>query len=104
MRQASFLASANGDLRKLRIYLTEASGSRAVSRRFVSRLKAYCHHLATLPFQMGVSRVDLAPDLRSAVFESYVIFFRYAEDRLEIINILEGHRDIPEYFSTANPE
>jgi toxin ParE1/3/4 len=53
---------------------------------------------------MGVSRVDLAPDLRSAVFENYVIFFRYAEDRFEVVNILEGHRDIPEYFSPSTPE
>ena len=53
---------------------------------------------------MGVSRSDLAPDLRSAVFENYVIFFRYIEDRFEVINILEGHRDIPNYFSTSEPE
>jgi toxin ParE1/3/4 len=53
---------------------------------------------------MGVSRLELAPDLRSTVFQNYVIFFRYVEDRLEIINILEGHLDIPDYFSTTNPE
>jgi hypothetical protein len=47
---------------------------------------------------MGVSSSDLAPELRSTVFQNYVIFFRYVEDRLEIINILEGHRDIPENF------
>ena len=41
---------------------------------------------------MGVSRPDLAVDLRSAAFEDYVIFFRYAEDRFEVVNIVEGHR------------
>ena len=64
------------------IYLAEAGGSMNISRRFILRIRAHCDHLASLPFQMGISRVELAPDLRSAVFENYVIFFRYAEDRL----------------------
>jgi len=53
---------------------------------------------------MGVSRPDLAVDLRSAAFEDYVIFFRYAEDRFEVVNIVEGHRYMIGYFSTAVPE
>jgi hypothetical protein len=31
-------------------------------------------------------------------FVSYVIFFRYIEDVLEIVNVIEGHRDIPTLF------
>jgi plasmid stabilization system protein ParE len=53
---------------------------------------------------VGVTGVELAPDLRSTAFRNYVLFFRYAEDRLAIIDILEGHRDIPDYFYTADPE
>jgi toxin ParE1/3/4 len=28
----------------------------------------------------------------------YVIFFRYEADRFEVLNILEGHRDIDAHF------
>ncbi len=37
--------------------------------------------------------------LRGIAFEAYVIFFRYAGDVLEIVNVLEGHRDIEGYYS-----
>ena len=70
----------------------------------MQKLAAHCDHLASLPFQIGKSRSELRPGLRSSVFEVYVILFQYHEDRLEVVNILEGHRDIPELFSQAKPE
>ena len=30
--------------------------------------------------------------------KGYVIFFRYADHRFEVVNILEGHRDIEAFF------
>jgi len=33
-----------------------------------------------------------------------VIFFRYRDDMLEVVNILEGHRDIDAFFSDGAPE
>ena len=34
-----------------------------------------------------------------------MIFFRYRDDVLEVINVLEGHRDIDAFFSEgARPE
>jgi hypothetical protein len=32
----------------------------------------------------------------------FIIFFRYLPDTFEVVNILEGHRDLPAYF-TENP-
>jgi toxin ParE1/3/4 len=52
---------------------------------------------------MGRPRPELRPDLRSHPFKSYVIFFRYLEDTLEIVNILEGHRDIDTFFGNELP-
>jgi toxin ParE1/3/4 len=43
-------------------------------------------------------RPELRPDLRSHHFETYVIFFRYVGDVLEVVNVLEGHRDIEAFF------
>jgi len=36
--------------------------------------------------------------MRSFPYKGYVIFFRYVADRFEVVNILEGHRDIEAFF------
>jgi plasmid stabilization system protein ParE len=48
---------------------------------------------------MGTERPDLGPEVRSSAFEAYVVFFRYRGDHFEVVNIIEGHRDMPGYFS-----
>ncbi|MNY77174.1 hypothetical protein D3C86_2169900 [compost metagenome] len=47
---------------------------------------------------MGRPRPELRPDIRSFAVRRYVIFFRYIDDVFEVVNILEGHRDIDRYF------
>lgn len=47
---------------------------------------------------MGRLRPELRADIRSHAYRGYVIFFRYAGDVLEVVNILEGSRDIDGYF------
>jgi toxin ParE1/3/4 len=37
---------------------------------------------------------ELRPDIRSFPFKGYLILFRYVGDTFEVINIIEGHRDI----------
>ena len=36
--------------------------------------------------------------MRSFAFKGYVIFFRYEDDRFEVVNVLEGHRDVIAHF------
>ncbi len=36
--------------------------------------------------------------MRSFAFRGYVIFFRYDNDRFEVINVLEGSQDFDSYF------
>lgn len=53
---------------------------------------------------MGQARPDLPVAMRSSTYDNYVILFRYAGSRFEVVNIIEGHRDIPAYFSeTTEP-
>jgi plasmid stabilization system protein ParE len=61
-------------------------------------LIAQCEHLAALSGTMGRSRDDLRPGLRSFPFRGFIIFFQYAEDRLEIVNILSGRRDLESHI------
>jgi toxin ParE1/3/4 len=98
VRRALFLASVERDLRAIFAYIAEASGSISVGREFVRQLRDHCHKLANLPGTLGRDRPEVMPGVRSIAYRNYVIFFRYADDRFEVIDILEGHRDIAIFF------
>jgi toxin ParE1/3/4 len=84
-------------------YIADASGNAETARRFTADIEAQCANLARLPGTLGRARAELRPDLRSAPFRGYVIFFRYLDDNvLEIVRIIEGHRDIPAQFGKAD--
>jgi plasmid stabilization system protein ParE len=103
LRRLTYLRSASQDLIGIQDYLTRESGSLASATGFVSRLRAQCAKLAGLPGTLGQARPELHPEIRSTSFRGYVIFFRYRGDRLEIVNILEGHRDIEAHFEERPP-
>jgi toxin ParE1/3/4 len=104
VRRLVYLAAAQRDLLSILDYITRESTSAAVGLAFAERLQAQCAKLAFLPGTLGRARPELLPDLRSSAFGSYVIFFRYRDDMLEVVNILEGHRDIDAFFSDGAPE
>ena len=94
MPRLSFTASAKADLESIATYIAEQSGSRATAERFTAELRRKCADLAAAPIRMGRARNELRSGLRSHPYKSYVIFFCYAGDALEIVNVIEGHRDI----------
>jgi toxin ParE1/3/4 len=93
-----YRAAARSDLGQIYHYIRDRSGNGEVARRFVQELRNKCAQLAAAPIQMGRSRADLRPGLRSHAYKSYVIFFRYVGDVLEIMRVIESHRDIPPLF------
>ena len=99
MPRLRYLPAARRDLRNIYRYLAETSGSAVIARRFTEAIERKCKELASLPGTLGRSRPELRPGLRSAVHRSYVIFFRYVGDRFEVVNILEGHRDLERHFA-----
>ena len=103
MRRLVYLATAERDLLSILEYITRESGSVAIGVAFTERLQAHCAKLAALPGTLGRARPELRPDIRSSAFGNYVIFFRYRDDALEMVNILEGHRDIDAFFSKEDP-
>ena len=98
MRRATFLASVRNDLLAILTYIADESGSVAVGDAFVRKLRAKCHKLAALQNTMGRGRPELPAGIRSFPYMGYVIFFRYVGERFEVVNILEGHRDVDSYF------
>jgi plasmid stabilization system protein ParE len=89
-----YLSSARQDFRDILRYLTQQSRDRAIARAFVDRLQAQCRRLASLPGTLGRARPELHTDLRSFPYRGYVIFFRYGAGTFEVVNVLEGHRDV----------
>jgi toxin ParE1/3/4 len=93
-----YSATARTDLAQIYRYIREQSGSGSVALRFVQQLRGKCVELAEAPFQMGRARPELRADLRSHSYRNYLIFFRYIGDVIEIVNVLEAHRDIGAFF------
>jgi toxin ParE1/3/4 len=101
-RRLRYLRSAKSDLVDIFSYIARESGSLAIGRQFVGQLREQCRKLGRLPGTLGHSRPELRPDVRSFPFRGYIIFFRYTEDAVEIINILEGHRDVRTHFGEGD--
>jgi plasmid stabilization system protein ParE len=99
LRKLIYLASVRADLLAILTHIAVTSGSVAVAEGFVGQLRTRCRGLASKPGILGRPRTELRPDLRSVAHKGYVIFFRYVEDRIEVVDILEGHRDIDALFA-----
>lgn len=103
IRRATFLRRANRDINQIAEWVAEEARSRRVGEEFAARLRARCHHLATLPGTLGASRDELGADLRGVPWRGYLILFRYLDDRLQVVRILHGMRDLPNLV-TQEPE
>lgn len=102
MRRLVYLASAQRDLISILEYIARESGSLRLASGFVGQLRQQCVKLASLSATLGRPRPELRPDIRSFPFKGYVIFFRYSDDTFEVVNILEGHRDIDSAFADSD--
>ncbi len=98
MARLRYSAAAKDDIASIAEYIARESANRSIAERFAGELRGKCRDLAASPIQMGRPRTELRRDLRSHPYKNYVIFFRYLGDVLEIVHIIEGHRDIEALF------
>ena len=98
MRRLSYTAAARRNLEAILRYIARQSRSVEAAEDFAAQLLKKCDHLASLPGTIGRSRPELGDGIRSISFKGYLIFFRYLGDTLEVLNVLEGHRDIERFF------
>ena len=83
------------DLYEIGLYI--AQDSLAAAELVLDALDAKIRTLAHSP-DIGRSRPELAPGVRSFPAESYVIFYRHDKDTVEIIRVLHGARDTNRFF------
>jgi toxin ParE1/3/4 len=87
---------AEDDLIESWLYVAADSDPETADRVF-SSVWDKCFALLKHP-KMGRQREELAPDLRSILQGSYVIFYRVTGERIEIVRVLHVARDIERQF------
>lgn len=65
--------------------------------RFLDKIEERCRTLAQFP-NMGVSRDELHPGLRSLPVGKYLIFYLTIEGGIEVVRVLPGMMDIDAFF------
>ena len=99
MARLRLSTQAIDDVERIAEYVSTASGYASIGERLGDQIFDRCEQLVSLPTTMGRPRPELRADLRSVAFKGYVIFFRYVGETLEVVNVLEGHRDIDSFYS-----
>lgn len=100
MRTLSFTQAAQDDLADIALFIAVESGSREVAEEFAQQIRNKCGNLAGLGGILGTARPELGSDLRSLPFKNYVIFFRYRDRHVEVVNVLHGSRDVAAHFDS----
>ena len=81
----------------LAIWLHIARDDELAADRLLDRIEKVCHSLAERP-ELGRSREELAPNLRSFPVGPLIIFFRVEKERIAIARVLHGARDLDLLF------
>lgn len=66
--------------------------------RFVTQFNKKCQNLATFP-NLGRIYAYFSPSLRGIPLDGYIIFYRALEDRIVIVRVVSGYRDLRALFS-----
>jgi toxin ParE1/3/4 len=97
MRRLRYDTAARRDLVAIARFIRRG-GDRSIATSFSQALIGQCERLARLPGILGRARDEFGYGLRSFPFRNYVIFFRYHDDSVEIVRIIERHRDAAALF------
>jgi toxin ParE1/3/4 len=89
-----YLQAARRDLLEIAQHITREAADVRIGEGFAGLIRQQCRKLASLPGTLGRRRPELHPEIRSFAYKGYIIFFRYRAGDLQVINVLEGHRDI----------
>ena len=94
----SFIIStiANRDIEAITDYLAENRGFET-SDRFIKGMTDRLTQLTQLP-QMGRSRDEIFPGVRSLLYEKYLIFYTVTDDVVEINRVANGRQDLNQLF------
>jgi toxin ParE1/3/4 len=81
---------AEQDLIDIWLYIAEDQPVNA--DRFLERLQEKAQKLAEFT-DLGVDRLDLAPNIKSFPVDRYVLYYRPNEHGIELVRVIHGSRD-----------
>ncbi|RCJ30547.1 plasmid stabilization protein [Nostoc minutum NIES-26] len=88
-------AAARQDLKDIKNYMSRFNLGAA--SRFLDAFEEKCLLLAEFP-ELGRSREELAPNLRSLPVDNQVIFYRPIKNGIQVERVLSGYRDFNDIF------
>lgn len=71
--------------------------------RFIQAFNRKCQQLVKFP-NLGRSYSAIVPNLRGILLDGYIIFYKVSEDRIEILRVVSGRRNLDELFSESDDE
>lgn len=98
MTPVAFSPRARQDLLDIGDHI--AKDSLVNARRFVAKLIEQCKRIGWAPLGYA-GHEDLAPGLRMAALDRYVIFFRVVDGVVRIERVLHGARNLPIIFGSG---
>ncbi|MBV9557293.1 MAG: type II toxin-antitoxin system RelE/ParE family toxin [Pseudolabrys sp.] len=96
-RPVIWSSNAQTDLSEIWSYYFDAAG-RVIADKIAREIAETTHLLEDHPFA-GRSRDEVREELRSIAVRPHVIFYRVIDNRVEIVRVIDGRRDIEEIFS-----
>ena len=93
----SLIISPEAEQDLLDIWLYIAEDSPVNADRFLVRLEGKALKLAEFT-EIGIDRLELAPDLKSFSVDRYVLYYRANTGGIELVRVLHGSRDINRVF------
>ena len=95
MARSELTPEAQSDLIEIWSYIAQYDEEAADN--IIDEIYQRSQILAKSPY-IGITRPELAPDLRSFVVKKYVLFYQPASYGIRIVRILHGARDVEQLF------
>lgn len=88
--------AAEQDLEEIFDYTLEKFGLHQAVE-YLSEFEIFFANLVSNP-RIGKNRNEIRPGLKSFSKSSHIVFYRILNDRIRIVRILHGSRDMPKFF------
>lgn len=95
MKSLDISPAARADLADIAGYIAADNPERALS--FIAELETRAMQAAERPLSFP-ARNDISPGLRSASYGRYLVLFRDLPDRVRVVRVLHGARDLTQVF------
>lgn len=100
-RKIEHTRQSRTDLLEIWSYISDYS--EVAATRTLERISEAISTLADQPF-IGRARPELGVDIRSFPVGNYLIFYVVDDEQLNLVRIIEGHRDLEAQFGVEDDE